>query len=117
MGYRPTIICGNESHEFGKFYGYIENGDDIKSIKWLIEHNKIYESSGIYSLYDFGHSINFSAEEFREFIDLYEQDINNYDFSKINNYITYPKPYKLSDDWVKFKEIYDNDKPKVIEWG
>ena len=116
MGYRPTIICENERHEFGKFYGYIGITEELKSIKWLQENNKIDEPE-IYCWSGFGPQISFSAEEFREFIDLYEQDINNYDFSNINNYITYPKPYKLSDSWNKFKEIYDNDKPKIIEWG
>lgn len=117
MGYRPTIICGNESHEFGKFYGYVEErGEVLKSIEWLLEHNKINVLE-IYCWSGFGPTIGFSAEEFREFIDLYEQDINNYDYSKINYYINYPKPYKLSDSWDKFKEIYDNDKPKIIEWG
>ena len=116
MGYRPTITCGNESHEFGKFYSYIKYAEDIKSIEWLREHKMINDLL-IYFWNGVGPSITFSAEEFREFIDLYEQDINNYDFSKIDYYINYPKPYKLSDDWDKFKEIYDNNEPKIIEWG
>lgn len=117
MGYRPTIICGNESHEFGKFYGYVEErGKVLKSIEWLLEHNKINEAE-IYCWSGLGPTIGFSAEEFREFIDLYEQDINNYDYSKINYYINYPKPYRMAKLWDKFKEIYDNDKPKIIEWG
>lgn len=118
MGYRPAIICGNESYEFGKFYGYIGKTEELKSIKWLKENNKIDDATTLFwAGFCFGPQISFSAEEFREFIDLYEQDINNYDFSNINNFITYPKPYKLSDSWDKFKEIYNNDKPKIIEWG
>lgn len=116
MGYRPTIICENESHEFGKFYGYIEESEDIKSIKWLQENNKLHDST-IWYWCGSGPSISFSADEFRKFIDLYEEDINNYDFSTIDYHINYSKPYKLSDSWDKFKEIYDNDKPKIIEWG
>ena len=40
MGYRPTVICGKLSHEFGKFYGYVDHSN-LSSVKWLIDHNKI----------------------------------------------------------------------------
>lgn len=125
MGYRPGIyVDGELMVEFGKFYGYVDH-DDLKSIKWLDDHGKIdaYESEyDIVFIGGLGPRIEFTADEFREFWDLYIQDINDHDFS--NDGIKYDKPFDSEITWKEysclpgtFKEmVYDTDKPKVVEW-
>lgn len=130
MGYRPSIkIDGEYIIEFGKFYSYVKH-DNLKSIKWLEDHKKIEvpeppeDQHGFIFYYSwFGPSIDFTAEEFREFWDLYIQDINEYDFDHPHN-ITYNKPFDSEITWKSynfpgtFKEsVYDTDKPKTIFWG
>lgn len=119
MGYRPSIyVDGEMMIEFGKFYGYVDL-DNLKSIKWLEEHGKI-EYGGLNDPVDvfwsgYGPAINFTADEFREFWDLYIQDINEYD-----------QPYDPEETWsywngssgTTFKEaVYDTDDEKTIIWG
>lgn len=129
MGYRPSIyVDGELMIEFGKFYGYIDL-DNLKSIKWLDEHGKIdYEGlndPGDVFLGGDGPAINFTADEFREFWDLYIQDINEYDYS-VDAHIIYDKPYDPETTWAywngssgtTFKEaVYDTDDEKTIIWG
>ena len=130
MGYRPSIyVDGELMVEFGKFYGYVDH-NDLKSIKWLEDHKKIElpdidgdDHGWIFYYSNLGPEIEFTADEFREFWDLYIQDINDHDFS--NDGIKYDKPFDSEITWKKysclpgtFKEmIYDTEKTKVIEWG
>ena len=123
MGYRPSIyVDGDLMIEFGKFYGYVDL-DNLKSIKWLDEHGKIDEDERFFG--GDGPEINFTADEFREFWDLYIQDINEYDFREYD-YIIYDKPYDPETTWSRysglpgttFKEsVYDTDDKKTIIWG
>ena len=117
MGYRPTIICGKTEIMLGKFYGYIDGLMELESIKWLIKKKKVDDSGLIkFDWCPEGPEITFTADEFREYIDLYEKDINNTDFTKTHiDY--YPKPYNLLKIYPKLKRIYKNNKPKTIEWG
>ena len=117
MGYRPTICCGEDIWEFGKFYGYVEL-DNLKSIKWLVDHDKLKEYDNdpeiAFTCYP---EIVFTAEEFREFIDLYQADINSYDFKDAHiNYATQPD-FKMSDYWENFNDVYNNEYDKIIYWG
>ena len=112
MGYRPTIICKDVEIELGKFYGY-SNLDGLKSIEWLKNHKPDIDVD-IFNYAIYGPTISFTADEFRDFMDLYEKDINDYKF--VNN-LSYDKPFKLSDWNKKYKDIYDNDLDKIIEWG
>ena len=132
MGYRPSIyVDGELMIEFGKFYGYVDH-HNLKSIIWLEEHGKIeppvVPSDGHGDdafLGGWGQEIGFTADEFREFWDLYIQDINEYDF-KEDDYIIYDKPYDPESTWsyysgssgTTFKEsVYDTDDEKTIIWG
>ena len=125
MGYRPSIYINDEFViEFGKFYGYVDLSN-LKSIKWLEEHGKIYEDEYNTLCNAWGEvEIKFTADEFREFWDLYIQDINEYDFS-VDGYIDYDKPYDPQTTWVfyygfsgTFKEaVYDTDAKKTIIWS
>lgn len=114
MGYRPTIICGSDRFEYGKFYGYVDH-EKLKSIQWLLDHNKIEDIWDDF-LGGWDPTIEFTPNEFREFITLYEQDINDYEF---DDYLidAYPKPFKMSDHWDKFNDIFNNNENKIIEWG
>lgn len=119
MGYRPTICCREDNWEFGKFYGYVKL-DNLKSIKWLVDHDKLkeYDNDPEIAFTCCYPEIVFTAEEFREFIDLYQADINSYDFKKDAriNYETQPN-FKMSDYWPTFDEVYNNESHKIIYWG
>lgn len=113
MGYRMYIECrGYTEFEFPKFYGYVKL-DGLKSIKYLLD-KKLIKDPEEFNTLNFGPSFAVTAEEFREFMDLYQEDIQNYDFSSYC--ISYDKPFLLSDYWKYFKVVYDNDYPKHIEW-
>lgn len=115
MGYRPSIKCKDIEIELGKFYGYVKI-EGLESIKWLIDNNKVMEEEiDMFNYLSFGPSIKFNAEEFRQFFDLYEKDINNYDFDK--DFICYPKDFKFFDNYPGLEEIYQNNNDKVIYWG
>ncbi len=132
MGYRPSIyVDGELIIEFGKFYCYVDH-NNLKSILWLEDHGKIEsravptdEPGYLTFLGGYGPEIKFTADEFREFWDLYIQDINEYDFS-VDGYIDYDKPYDPEETWsyysgssgTTFKEaVYDTDDEKTIIWG
>lgn len=132
MGYRPSIyVDGELMIEFGKFYGYVDH-HNLKSIIWLEDHGKIeppvVPSDGHGDdafLGGWGPEIGFTADEFREFWDLYIQDINEYDYS-VDAHIIYDKPYDPETTWAyysgssrtTFKEaVYDTDDEKTIIWG
>lgn len=125
MGYRPTIycpMCGEDCFcELGKFYGY-EPLDNLESIKWLRDHEKIEKDDD--DPFFTNVVLMFNAEEFREFITLYEKDINNFEFSS-EDYIKYDKPYNVKEAWNSygngrlpdFETIFNNQYEKIIEWG
>lgn len=109
MGYRPTISAPNGfCIELGKFYGYI-NLDNLKSIHWLVEHNKIEaDNIDIFNWAPYGPEIEFTAEEFREFIDLFQEDVTAYN----------RRNYQLANIYPEFKErCYNTKEPKFIAWG
>lgn len=114
MGYRPTIICKetNTEIELGKFYGYVKL-DGLKSIEWLKNHKPEVDTD-MFNFGGFGPEIKFTADEFREFMDIYEKDINEY---QDYDYISYDKPFKISDWNKKYDDIYNNEFDKIIEWG
>ena len=120
MSYTPTIYCGGKAIYSGdKFYKYINGLEKLDSIKWLVKHNKIEDELDdpkdlIFNYAYLEPKITFTAEEFREFITLYEKDINDYDFT--GHYISYDKPFKFKDHWDNFEEIFNNDKDKIIWW-
>lgn len=117
MGYRLAILCPGvgKSPDLGKFYGYVIH-DKLKSIKYLIDNHLLPDDDpDIFYYNEFGPDIILTAEQFREFIDLYQEDINNHDFS--NDGIKYEKPFKLSSFWPLLDEAYKNDLKKIIYWG
>lgn len=97
---RPTI-CG------GKLYGYAagqSEGDGIeklKSYQWLKEYGAINGNE----FWTYGCSIDvvLSAEDFREFFDLYRKD-----FEQINGH-----ELILDSDAMK---SYENEEDKLIQW-
>ena len=115
MVYRPTISAPNGfCIELGKFYGYIDL-DNLKSIHWLVEHNKIEaDSIDIFNWSGYGPEIEFTAEEFREFIDLFQEDVNTH----TNSYLNYPPNYQIQDMFPEFKKrCYNTKESKTIFWS
>lgn len=103
MGYRLEVseekptICG------GKLYGYIEDKDlkKLKSYKWLKKEG--YVEGGEEWDYGFNPKIVLSAEDFREFFDLYLEDYNKIYGCKVT---------------IEGEELesYNNDEWKILEW-
>ena len=106
MGYRAYILCNDYYICIGKFYGYVKDIDKLESIQWLIKWHKLedagyYDEPDIFNWCESGPELRFSPGEFRQFFDLYMKDCG------IN--------------WLekdqRIKEIYMNDKIKIMEWG
>jgi len=110
-----------------KFIGYYNiDVEHLKSLQYLIKLGKLDTDYGVD---DWGHilfsghrSLTYplTAEEFRKFFDLYNEDINDYQFSPQDlGYKTYKKPWTL-DSWkdgapALVKAYYDNDY-KLLIW-
>lgn len=123
MGYRPSIYeivdgetgasVGRFIVELGKFYGYVKL-DNLSSIKWLIDHGKIDLDEYEYFSYSMGPQLCFTADEFREWLSLYEEDINNFEE---DSYIKYDKPFRILDHWPELKDTLESNNDKMVEWG
>ena len=112
MGYRPYIYIKEEGWpsgiELSKFYGYVDH-KECKSITWLLDHEKIEDPYTFYA--GEGPYIEFTAEEFREWFELYWSDMAAY--RETHNMEQYG-PY---DEYPELKDIYDDDRSKMVEWG
>lgn len=121
MGYRPYIYIKEEGWQSGielsKFYGYV-NLNECKSVDWLVDHNKVKDPN-IFNYTDLGPDIEFTAEEFREWITLYLSDIATYrETHNIGYYDLDEVPHPVSfDEYPELKDIYDDNGPKMVEWG
>lgn len=113
MGYRLTVEQIQKEPQFygTKLYGYVDDVTKLKSFQWLAEHNKIDPEEDRYCWDAYGSmDIRLTAKEFREFIALYEEDL---------------EPLTLANRWNRFniddvailKELRDSDNDKIISWG
>lgn len=115
MGYRPTIryMGSTTGIELGKFYGYLEKEKykTLPSVQYLFDHYKIFNREDPSAEFMFGGepTIIFTADEFREWFDLYCEDIRN-SSEEDSDY------YPLDDD-DELYYMYENDAVKVVEWG
>lgn len=114
MGYRMCITNNDICFETGKFYGYVKL-EGLKSIEYLKKIGKIDDPEEFnWGFPDF----YLTGEEFKEFIKLYEQDINEYDFDKGNSYmIFYTKPVCLLKLYPKLETIFENNNNVNLRWG
>ena len=117
MGYRLTIKCKDAGELcVGKFYGYVD-GKNLKSMDYLCKKYGDLEpgwfNCGIIR-------ISLTAEEFREFIDLYQKDIEHHNFegSWIKGWEEL-KPIEFSRIYSRdgiFDKIYNSDQDKLLAW-
>jgi hypothetical protein len=108
MGYRLEISeIKDKKAEYkacgGKLYGYTDE-TNFKSRQYLVD--KGYLTGDEYWDYGCVDDIKVSAQEFREFIKLYNEDWNN--SGKFKDDI-------LNDEEIK--ELMKNDNDKILEWG
>lgn len=115
MGYRPMITTKIDGKivelELFKFYGYlyeVSSLTELPSIKYLLDNNLYDEDCSVDNV--FGGRlviwINFSAEQFREWISLYKQDV-----------ITYYHECKLDENFPELKRIVESDEEKEVCWS
>lgn len=120
MGYRPTIryMGSTTGIELGKFYGYLdkEKYKTLPSVQYLFDHYKIFNREDPSAEFMFGGepTIIFTADEFREWFDLYVKDINETDMLEPYYYETEYDPFE---EFPELSDMYDNDYPKIVEWG
>lgn len=74
MGYRLEMSKVKYSSCGGKLFGYTENDKELKSYQWLVKNGYIDEDE----YFDYGNNpkILLGANEFKEFINLYNEDWN-----------------------------------------
>ena len=103
MGYRLEISKMKHAYCAGKLYGYTTE-EDLKSYKWLLEHEYITEKESW--TYECNPQIVLNAKEFKEFIELYNEDLK--------------EEYKETEDFLiddeKMQELINDNCDKVLEW-
>lgn len=103
MGYRLEIsevkykACG------GKLYGYCDE-EKLKSYKWLLD--KGYLDGDEYFTYGFWGNIVLMPHEFKEFIELYNEDVNEQSDGLKDRVINDPN----------IQELLKSDEDKLIQW-
>lgn len=106
MGYRLEIsevkykACG------GKLFGYCDE-EKLKSYKYLLD--KGYLDGDEYFTYGFSGDIVLNSDEFKEFIELYNEDCN-----KQNRLNGSEKDLIINDK--KIKELLESEEDKLIQW-
>lgn len=112
MGYRLCIEqIQKEPQLYGtKLYGYVTDVTKLKSFQWLAEHNKIDPEEDRYCWEGYASmDIRMTANEFRDFIDLYAEDLSteyNYQWNHFHE-----------DEVGIFMELYESDNDKIVSWG
>ena len=120
MGYRLEVKCNGMEVYTGKFYGYVEL-DNLKSIKWLLDNKRediVTDDDPIpiymFDVCDYGPEITLTSEEFKVWLRLYNDDINEYNFT--GHYISYPENYDITEQYEELKEILKMPYDKVLFW-
>lgn len=111
MGYRLEVEqVGGKLYFYGtKLFGY-EDEEKLKSYKFLIKNKYLDEYS---TFFNYNHSNDFVMEikDFREFVKLYNEDLNNFTF------YSNEKDRFIKDKTIqKFLKLEDDDRV-VISWG
>ena len=106
MGYRLEISAVKYRACGGKLYGYSDE-KELKSHKYLVE--KGYLDGDEYFGYGFNPSILLRADEFKEFIKLYNEDYN-----ESRQLEGEDKDCIINDRNIK--ELLENDENKLLEW-
>ena len=103
MGYRLEISEIKYKASGGKLFGYVDK-EELLSHKWLLENGFIEGDE--YWNYGCNPQIVLNAEEFREFFNLYAEDLRNlykYDINEI-----------LLDK--NLEELLKSKNDKLLEW-
>lgn len=104
MGYRLEISKMKHAYCAGKLYGYTTE-EDLKSHKWLLEHE--YITGDEYWSYCTNPKIVLTAREFKEFIKLYNEDLNDLGWSEEKDWLINDK---------EMQELINDNCDKVLEW-
>ena len=109
MGYRPEIkdLQNPDLRFYGtKLYGYVRDDLELPSRRYLISIGKVKDDD-VWD-YTFSHEMILTAEQFRKFMELYENDFDEYGkFGKLSEY----------HDYNVIQELLKSESDKHIEWG
>ena len=108
MGYRLEISKMKHTYCAGKMYGYRYNTEELKSYKWLLEHGFVTGKEEFWH-YDGNPKIVLNRLEFKEFIKLYNEDLNN-----CNGNAEDEKDWLINDK--EMQELINDNCDKVLEW-
>ena len=95
-----------------KLLGYVDR-ELLTSIKYLIDIGKWKNEMPKIDEYAYGcddYKTRINASEFREFCELYADDLSNY-----YPYGEYKKEWFLEDDDIK--QLMESDEDKILSWG
>ena len=113
MGYRLEIYSGVfTGFTGGKLYGYVDDNvlQKLKSYQYLINIGKLDKEFDTKFGYGFNRKILLKHDQFKKFIELYKQDIN--DYGSPNAIKCFNEQYNFQG----FKELLDSISDKIISW-
>lgn len=109
MGYRLEMSKVKYSACGSKLYGYIDDEKKLKSHQWLLK--KGYIDGDEYWDYGCNPRIVLRPYEFKEFIELYNEDFNKF---KPQFCEEYPEDYIINQKEIQ--ELIKNKETVLLEW-
>lgn len=111
MGYRLEIYDINKKYLCcgGKLYGYVDDMEKLKSLKWLRKHGKTNVDEDDFGVewweYDGENEQILTKSEFKEFIELYIDDKKKFGYY-----------HQLGENLDEYKDALELDQV-IINWG
>ena len=115
MGYRLEISKIEYTGVSGyKLYGYINEEElkKLKSFRWLVEKDFIDEDDTYWG-YNYNPQIILNSNEFIEFVQLYNDDLNKY-YKELGYDSGYIKDSFINN--TDMKELLKSNNKKLLEW-
>jgi hypothetical protein len=109
MGYRLEISKVVDVNFGSKLYGYVEDKyvDKLKSLQWLVANGHISEEEKHFADWGGNPSIILRKDEFKEYMELYYQDLNEFKNSDKTSL------WEFDED---MKKLIEEDCKKLLEW-
>lgn len=113
MGYRLEISKSEHKKRCGKLYGYVENEKELKSYKWLKINGFLKNLVDDWYDYNVNPKIILDSNEFKEFIKLYNEDMNENMPGDLKT-SGFEKDWVINDETIQ--ELLNDFEDKILEW-